>query len=246
MLKPLESLHACRHISKSFEESSFIQMLFIGNGREPKPYSGYSSSSLWLCIPTWILQLRPLPVMSRIEYSCNPCKAPFQVLKLYQWPLRATAGEEGMPALSCSFQAGSWRPGCRGRWSFQQLPVETAALLVMFCKTGWLLAWEVCTEPKPSKKTHLSKHAGGVWLSRTGCCSNCNQRERKGSTAGSRHKGKKGAGWKQEVFCQKEWRGWWKEHQTEPCPSRGEEIQMGIFLLGTRQDYTKSETVREG
>lgn len=55
----------------------------------------------------------------------------------------------------------------------------------------------------------------------------------------------KAAGWKQ-VFCQKEWRGWWKEHQIEPCPSRGEEIQMGIFLLGTRQDYTKSETVRGG
>lgn len=35
-----------------------------------------------------------------------------------------------------------------------------------------------------------------------------------------------------------------KEHKTELCPSKDKEIKMGIFLLGTRQDYTKLELGR--
>lgn len=69
------------------------------------------------------------------------------------------------------------------------------------------------------------------------CCSNWDQRERAGLPDVNTKV--KGAGGKQEVLCG-------KEHQTGQCPSRGEGIQMGIFLLGTRQDYTKSETVRRG
>lgn len=117
----------------------------LGMGVKQSPTLGiplHPHLSLWLCIPTWILQLWWPPVMSRFEYSCNPCKAPFQVIKLYPWSLRAAVVEEGMPTFSCSFQAGSWRLGCRGRWCFQQLPVQTAALLDMYCKMGLLLAWE--------------------------------------------------------------------------------------------------------
>lgn len=148
-----------------------------------------------------------------------------------------------MSTFSCSFQVGSWRLGCRGSWCFQQLPVETATLFVMYCKIGLLLAWEVCTEPKPSQE-NLSRDAEGLWLSCPDCCSNWDQRER--ITLVALDTKVKGAGWKQEAFCWKEWKKWWKEHQTEQCPSRSKKIQMGIFLLGTRQDYTKSEMVRRG
>lgn len=34
--------------------------------------------------------------------------------------------------------------------------------------------------------------------------------------------------------------------QDKPCPSKDEEIKMGIFVLGRRQGYTKSEIVRRG
>lgn len=137
--KPLESLLAFRCISKSFKDSFFIQMLCIGNGCEPKPYSGCSCSSLWLCITTSTLQLRSLPVTYRIANSCNTlCKEPIWVLKLYLWPLRATTGKEGMLTFSCSLQTAAWRLDCRERWCVQWLPVETAVLLVMSWKI-WLL-----------------------------------------------------------------------------------------------------------
>lgn len=35
-----------------------------------------------------------------------------------------------------------------------------------------------------------------------------------------------------------------KEHKAEP--NKDEDLKVGIFLLGTRQDYTKSEVVGRG
>lgn len=179
---------------------------------------------LWLCNPSWILQLWSLSVMSRIEYSCSPCKAPFQGLELYQWPLRAAVGEEGMPTFSCSFQAGSWRLGCRGRWCFQQLPVETAALLVIYRKMGLLLAWEVCTEPKPSKKK--------AWAKMQEVCgfhAQVLQQGGRGSTVCCEHKGRNS--WMKTGVLLLEGMEKVMEGVTGRTMSKqAEEIQMGFFF----------------
>ena len=108
-------------------------------GTGVKPYSGCSCPSLWLCITTSALQLRSLPVTYKIADSCNTSgKEAFRVWKLYLWPLRATAGKEGLLTFSGSHQTAAWRLDCRNRWWFQWLPVETAVSLLMSCKI-WLL-----------------------------------------------------------------------------------------------------------
>lgn len=54
----------------------------------------------------------------------------------------------------------------------------------------------------------------------------------------------KWTGYQQEVFFQKERGNWLKECRTQSCPRKDEDIWMGIFLPGTRQNLTKSEIVR--